>query len=149
MATARQVDITEEDIAKAKEPRANGTWSEIEVPGDYEITLAAVEDYKTAKSEGWIFIYHVQTSTGPCELKEWVSLGQSARWKLSQIAAAHGITSISILNPDDLVGESIGGHVDWGKDRETGEVSSYREVKEYFALVDAPEDTQPDTPPAL
>ena len=142
-ATPRRLEFTAKDLAGPPE-HSGGTYSEIVVPGDFEITLASVDDYDytdRGKSKGWIFLYQVATSTGPCDFSVYLSFGKGARWKIGDVFLAHGIPAnvgIENVDPNLLVGQVIGGHLDYGVDRTTGEPTQYREIKEFFPLVSAP-----------
>jgi hypothetical protein len=149
-ATARVLNISAEEIAQAGQPRAQGTWAEIEVPGDYEATLADVNDFVSkAGHPGWKFTYQLPTSTGPVELHEWVTFQDSVKWKLSDILKAHGITGgiNTSFQPGQLIGDVVGLSVGWQMDKVTGEPTTYREIKAIFSLAELPEDEE--TPAAL
>ncbi|NIT79244.1 MAG: hypothetical protein GWN58_12860, partial [Anaerolineae bacterium] len=54
-ATARQLNIPAAEVASSRS--GGGAYAEIEVPGDYEVTLLDVEDYDKraeGKSYGWV-----------------------------------------------------------------------------------------------
>lgn len=143
-ATPRKIRFTAKDLEGAPK-NTGGTWSEIEVGYDYELTLADVEDYDYRdrdKSMGWIFLYHVETSTGPCEFKVFLALtSEGARWKLGDIMKAHELgpeIGVEDFDPNSIVGTKIGGHIEYGKDRD-GTESRFREITAFFPLVDAPE----------
>ena len=145
-ATARYLGITPEEMAEEEAPRSTGTYSEIETPGDYELTLVRVEDFTSkAGPEGWKFIYQVETSTGPCDFPTWVTVAPNMRWKIKEILKAHGIPGVVHFDPTTLIGEVVGGTIDFPIDRATGEPKSFREIVVLFPLVDAPEVEAPAT----
>lgn len=147
-ATARQIPISDKDL----EGSGGGAYAELEVPGDYEAVLKDVEDYdftKKGKSRGWIFIYEVETPSGQTvEFKSFASFGINARWKLVEILNAHEAeltggeeATLNNVDPNAFVGEIIGVHIDFPRDKETDEpTSKYREIKEHFSLTEAPEE---------
>ena len=157
-ATAKELVFTEDDLST--EGGSGGAYAAIEVPGDYGIELLAVEDYdyrSDNKSYGWIFIYGCDEGGGLAEFKIWLSFGENARWKLSEVLTAHGITlepGVALsLDPESLVGDQVGGHIDYPRDKVTDlPTSNYREIRQVFALVDAPapavavEDTGTEAP---
>jgi hypothetical protein len=149
-ATARVLNISAEEIAQAGQQRTQGTWAEIEVPGDYEATLADVNDFiSKSGNPGWKFTYHVQTSTGPVELHEWITFQESIKWKMANLVKAHGITRgiDSSFQPGQLIGDTVGLSIGWQMDRVTGEPTTYREIKAIFSLAELPEGEE--APPAL
>lgn len=144
MATARRIEFESGDFSTA-----SGAYAELDVPGDYEAVLVKVDDYDyrdRGKSYGWIFIYEVETPSGnTVPFNVHLSFGKNARWKIAETYAAHGFDvkeGINNLDPDSLVGDVIGVHIDFGteKDENGQEVpSAYREIKSLFALADEPE----------
>ena len=145
-ATARQVNITDEQLKSAAEgPKGSAAYSAIVVPGDYPATLKDVQDYdftSRGKSKGWLFIFDIQG----CEFREFASFAENARWKLIQIWEALGgspESGINNLDPNTLIGLVAGAFVDWQKDPASlGENEvNYREIKYLFPIVvesDAP-----------
>lgn len=139
-ATARYIGITDEELDAPEVPRSTGTYSEIEVPGDYELTVAYVEDFKSrAGDDGWKIVYQVETSTGPCDFPVWFTPAKNMRWKVKEIWKAHGLRGMEIFEPQSIVGDVVGGTIDFPIDRNTGEPKAYREIVALFPLVDAPE----------
>lgn len=142
-ATPQRLNITAKDLAGPPDI-SGGTYSEIEVPGDYELKLADVEDYdkrSEGKSHGWVFKYQIGTSTGPCDFNVYLSFNTTARWKMIQVFQAHGADlseGIAALDPNSLVGQVIGGHVDFPRDNDGEPTSTYREIMEFFPLTEPP-----------
>ena len=142
-AKAMQISITEEDLKSA----AGGAYAEIEVPGDYEVTLSKVEDYdNTGKggSYGWIFHYDVDTpSGGVVPFRTWLAFSQAARWKLIEVLTAHDVDldeGLNQVDPNMLVGEVVGCTIDFPRDKETGEpTSEFRELQSFWSLADEPD----------
>jgi hypothetical protein len=125
-----------------------GLYNEIEVPGDYEVRLEAVEDYdKGPDRKGWIFIYSCETpSGGSVEFKSYLSFNKAARWKIMDTFDAHGSSSEDgvqrELDPNALIGSSVGAFIDYPRDKSTGEpTSQYRGIEKIFTLADAPAGT--------
>lgn len=114
-ATAAAFTVTDEELESAGAP----SYDSIEVPGDYEATLSAVEDYdKRDKggSHGWIFTYRIEG----LPFKVWISHSTAARWKLIETIHAHRpgffeerdeSGASRPVNPNDLIGEVVGAHV--------------------------------------
>lgn len=144
MATARKLVFTEEDLDDTG-GGAGGAYAAIDVPGDYKMNLIEVEDYdkrSEGKSYGWVFTYTVDGGGGPAEFKTWLSFSDAAAWKLSEVLAAHGIQLEpgveANIDPESLVGDVVGGHIDYPRDKVTDKpTSNYREIRQVFALVDA------------
>lgn len=137
-ATARQINITEDQAVSAVGVRDTGTYSAIQVPADYVATLKDVQDYdyrSRDKSHGWLFVFNIMG----CEFKEHVSFSENARWKLIQVIESLGgdiSVGINNLDPNLLIGNEAGAHVDWQKDPSTlseNEVN-YREIKYVFSV---------------
>ena len=143
-ATPRDLRVTAKDLEGPPE-YSGGTYSEIEVPGDFEIILVDVEDYDkrdAGKTQGWKFLYQVDTSTGPCDFNVYLSFAAKARWKIIDVFAAHGFDiateGIHKADPNSLIGEKIGGHIDFPRGKDGEPTNNYREIKEFFPLVEAP-----------
>ena len=143
-ATAKELVFTDDDLST--EGGSAGAYAAIDVPGDYEMELLSVEDYDKRsenKSYGWVFTYGLDEGGGLAEFRMWLSFGSSARWKLSEVLTAHGITlepGVGLnLDPESLIGDNVGGHIDYPRDKVTDKpTSQYREIRQVFALVDAP-----------
>ena len=142
-ATARQIPVTEDDLAGSS---GGGAYSELEVPGDYEAILRDANDYdKTSegKSKGWVFDYEVETPSGAMvSFKTWLSFGQNARWKLIEVLEAHDVeleAGLANVDPNSLIDDKVGVHVDFPRDRDTDEpTSQYREIRQHFSLAEIP-----------
>ncbi len=126
-------------------PSGGGLYNEIEVPGDYEVRLETIEDYDKGEGrKGWVFTYSCETSSGGfVEFKEFLSFSEKARWKIFEVFEAHGSTSeegtTRELDPNALVGSTVGAFIDFPRDKTTGEATSqYREIVKIFTLADAP-----------
>lgn len=144
MATARQFDVTQEDIDS--EGGAGGAYAEIEVPGDYQVTLTEVEDYDKrdkGKSHGWIFVYEVETPSGATvDFRIYASFGKKARWKLLEVLEAHSYdieAGINDVDPDAFIGDVVGATIDFPRDDDGEPDSKYREITAVFDLAEAPE----------
>lgn len=140
-ATARQINITAEQVQAAAEgPKDGAAYAAIEVPGDYVATLKDVQDYDfraKGKSFGWVFIFDIMG----CDFKEYISFGENARWKLiSTWEALGGDASVGVNNmdPNLLIGNEAGAHVDWQTDpAKLGENAvNYREIKYLFPVIE-------------
>lgn len=146
-ATARQLDITAADL----EGSGGGSYAALEVPGDYEMVLKDVEDYdkrKTGGSWGWIFVYDVLPGDGAevLEFKVYLSFSKASRWKLVKTLEAHEADmteGINNVDPNVHIGEVVGGHIDFPRDKEGEPTSKYREVRDVFSLAEAPEVVEP------
>ena len=149
-ATARELVFTEDDLDDSG--GSGGAYTAIDVPGDYELELLNVDNYdkrKENKSYGWVFTYGCDGGGGVAEFKLWLSFGTSAQWKMSEVLAAHGIIlepGVKVnMDPNSLVGDVVGGHIDFPRHKVTNEpTSTYREIRQVFALVDAPLSVDPD-----
>ncbi len=134
-ATARRIEFTAEDLSGG-----DGAFVNIEVPGEYELTLTKVEDYDKraeGKSHGWLFFYSLDTGAGIAEFREYISFGENARWKLIQVLVAHDYPvelGLAELDPNSLVGDKIGALVDYPRDSAGAATSKYRELIRTFAL---------------
>lgn len=138
-ATARQIPITEEQLASASSgPKDSAAYSAIVVPGDYVATLKDVQDYdfrSRGKSFGWLFLFDIMG----CEFKEYVSFSEEARWKLIQVWDSLGgdpEIGVNNMDPNILIGREAGAHVDWQTDPTLlGENDvNYREIKYLFPI---------------
>ncbi len=138
-ATARKITVTEESKASGGQ---GGAYAAIEVPGDYELTLAEVSDYdKGGGRRGWVFTY---TLDG-LPFKQYFSFSEAARWKLVEMMEAHlgrelDTGEVSEFDPNDYVGDVVGGHIDWQDDPDTlpEGAKNYREIKTLFTLLESP-----------
>lgn len=143
-ATARQIPVSKSDL----DGSGGGAYAELEVPGDYEAVLTDVKDYDkraAGKSWGWIFTYSVETpSGGNVTFDNYLSFGENARWKLIQVFEAHQADLTEGLNevdPNSLVGETVGAHIDFPRHDETDEpTSKFREIIQFFSLAAEPEE---------
>lgn len=152
-ATPRKLKITAKDL-EGPPAITGGTYSEIPTPSDQELYLADVNDYdkRPEKGHGWVFSYHVETSTGPCNFDVYLSFSESARWKIVDVFAAHGVdigeVGIANADPNALIGDTIGGHIDFPRDADDEPTSTYREIQDFFDLADPPEEVEADEPVA-
>ncbi len=133
-------------------PRSGGLYSEIEVPGDYEVVLRDVDSYDKGEGRrGWIFLYDCETpSGGTVEFKWFLSFNQKARWKITETFATHGQVieegQPQAFDPNALIGTMVGAHIDFDRD-DNGEPSNpYRAIQRIFPLVDAPAEEEASTP---
>lgn len=141
-ATARQLDIPQEDLDSSG---GAGAYAEIEVPGDYEVTLIDVEDYdkrSEGKSYGWVWTYEVETPSGNAvPFRTWTSFSKAARWKLIELLEAHGVdieAGINDVDPNDFIGDVVGATIDFPRDKDDEPTSDFREIRFLFALAKAP-----------
>lgn len=139
-ATARQIPVAENDLTGD----GGGAYASLEVPGDYEAVLKDVLDYDyrdKGKSYGWLFIYSVETPIGgSVDFSVHLSFGENARWKLIETLIAHGVDislGLNTVDPNVLVGEVVGAHIDFQKDND-GKPGKYREIVKVFSLVEEP-----------
>jgi hypothetical protein len=135
--------ITATPTADELPSSGGGLYNEIEVPGDYEVRLEDVENYdKGDDRKGWIFIYSCETpSGGSVEFKSYLSFSKKARWKIFDTFDAHGSPSAEDtsreLDPNALIGSTVGAFIDYPRDKSTGEpTSQYRGIEKIFALAD-------------
>ena len=144
-ATPAAFMVTDEDLESAGAP----SYDAIEVPGDYEATLTAVEDYdKRDKggSHGWIFTYRIMG----LPFKMWVAHSPASRWKLIEVVHAHAPGFFDVrdadgaskpVNPDAFVGSTVGAHVVLDSELDTP-----RRVIDYVFSMEEPEPTADDVP---
>lgn len=136
MATAHTIRFTPEEVAG----KGEGLYSDLEVPGDFKATLTKVEDFDNRTrggSFGWIFHYSVESNKGTTvPMKSYIALSDKARWKVREVLKAHQYPLEELLNldPESLVGDTVGVHIDFGTDRDTGEKTQYRELQSFFKL---------------
>jgi hypothetical protein len=140
-ATARQIPLTDEDIESSG--GGGGAYAQIEVPGDYEAVLVMVEDYdkrSEGKSFGWKFEYQVETPSGTTvSFYSYLSFSENARWKLVEVLKAHEVDlsdGLNTVDPNELMGEAIGVHIDFPRDNDGKPTSKYREIALHFPLAD-------------
>lgn len=141
-ATARVLRFTEEDLENV----GGGAYAEFDVPCEAPIRLAKVADYdkrSEGKSWGWIFYYMAETPSGKeVEFRTYLSFGENARWKLTEVLDAHGVSLESgdlEIDPEDLVGDELIGLIDFPRDRNTGEpTSEFRELRKVFPISTEP-----------
>lgn len=141
-ATARQIPLSKDQL----EGDGGGAYASIEVPGDYEVVLKEVSDYDyraKGKSYGWLFVYDCETPTGgSVPFNMYLSFGENARWKLVEVLRAHGVDlseGMNSVDPNALVGEVVGAHIDFPRNDDGEPTSKYREITEVFSLVEQPE----------
>ncbi len=142
-ATARQIPVTEEDLAGNS---GGGAYAEIEVPGDYEGILRDVNDFdNSAKggATGWIFEYEVEAPSGKMvTFKVWLAFSQAARWKLVEALEAHEVdltTGMNNVDPNSLIDDVVGLHIDFPRDKDDKPTSEFREIRQLFVIPEAPE----------
>lgn len=119
-----------------------GSYSELEVPGDYEVRLESFSDYdKTATggTKGWIFEYQCETpSGGSVGFSVWIPHNQM--WKVIQHFDALGSTSEEgesrVFDPKELVGNMAAAHIDFPRDDFQEPTSKYREIRYVFPIPD-------------
>ena len=141
-ATPRASDLPDPNRGKG------GNYSEIEVPGDYEVKLEKYEDYDKTKSggtRGWKFFYSCETpSGGSVEFPVWIPYDQM--WKITQHFDALGSPSEEdterIFDPKELVGNMAAAHIDFPRDDFGDPTSKYREIRFVFPI---PEDGEIET----
>jgi len=141
-ATARKLEATAKDLSGD----GGGAYASIEVPGDYEAVLVDVNDFDNRQkggSWGWRFSYGVETPTGgQVVFDEYLGFSPKSRWKIVQIMEAHGVPleeGINELDPNALIGEVVGVHIDFPRDEHGEPSDKYREITQVFSLVNPPE----------
>jgi hypothetical protein len=136
---------TAKDLPRPNRGPGAGRYDEIEVPGDYEVKLEEWDTFdNTAKggAKGWVFTFSCETpSGGSVPFDTHLGFGDNARWKIVEVFDACGQQSAEgvarSFDPDDIVGSVIGAHIDFPRDKTTGEATSkYREIRYVFALPD-------------
>ncbi len=133
----------------AAQNRPGGAYAELEVPGDYEVTLASIEDYdftQQGKSKGWLAVYDCETpSGGSVPFNDYMSFSDAARFKFDQFFEAFAPGFLvegqdNGLDPNTFVGVKVGAHIDFPREKKTREpTSEYREIQRIFAIVDEEE----------
>ncbi len=146
-ASARDFIFSEKELKDAATPGGGGGggYGAITVPGDYEAVLLSVEDYdKTAdgKTKGLLFSYGVDGGGGEVPFNMYVAEGPNSNWKRLEIFAAHGIVPQAgvPLNFDGaaFIDDIVGVHIDYPRDDNDVPTSTYREIRQIFALEAAP-----------
>jgi hypothetical protein len=154
-ATARILKFTEEDL----EGSGGGAYAELDVPCDVPIRLREVSDYdkrSEGKTWGWVFTYAAETPSGKeVDFRVWLSFGDNARWKLREILEAHGVALEAgnlELDPEDLVGDELMGHIDFPRDNQGEPTSEFRELQTIYPPSVEPafsEESDDDSEPAV
>ena len=146
--TARRIEVTEDSRSSGGQ---GGAYAAIEVPGDYEVTLVAAEDYDNGPGKnGWKFTYDLDGLS----FFVWLNFSQKARWKLIETIEAHYGRELEVgelvdFDPSSIIGDTVGAHIDFQKDESQlaqGE-TNYREIKSLFAFEPALEEA--DSPGQL
>lgn len=133
------------DLPRPNRTPGGGSYTEVEVPGDYEVRLESYKEYdKTdvGKSKGWIFTYSCEYAEGKSvDFDLYLAHNGDAFWKIVETFDAHGSPSEEgverVYNPDEIVGTMAAAHIDFPRDRNTGEpTSTYRGIERLFPLPD-------------
>ena len=127
---------------------SSGQYSDLEVPGDYEVVLTAVENYdKTdvGKSKGWVATYSCETpSGGSVNFDDYLSFSEAAQFKIDAFFQAHAPGLLaeeveSTLNPSDFIGTKVGARIDFPRNKQGEQTGDFRGIVRVFALVDEEE----------
>jgi len=145
-ATARVFEVTAEDLAGGRSTEGQGNFSDVECPGQHVGTVTDIIDW-VAKGKTEVGSYKVtitvDTVSGPVPFNTWLPISKGARFRLTGFATSCGdevgINDRWTFDPEKYIGAELGLEIDWQKDRETGEDTSYREIKETFPLAEAPD----------
>lgn len=133
-AQARQIPLTDEDLAAS----GGGLYATMEVPADYEVTLVDVDDYKTVKSQGWVFSYDVELETGTVGFKVFLSFSTKARWKIIEVLEAHDVNlelGLNDVDPNAFIGDVVGAWIDFPRDKDKVPTSRFREIRRIYPLI--------------
>ena len=127
---------------------SQGQYSDIEVPGDYELVLTAVENYdKTSegKSKGWVASYDCETPNGgTVNFDDYLSFSEAAQFKIDAFFQAHAPGLLaeeveSVLDPTKFIGTKVGGRIDFPRNKQGEQTGDFRGIVRIFALVDEEE----------
>ena len=144
-ASARVFEFTAEDLAGGRSTEGQGNFSDVECPGQHVGRVVAIVDHiAKGKTEPGSFkvTIEVDTVSGPVPFNTWLSWSQGARFRLALFATSCGDEipeGAFSFEPEKYIGAELGLEIDWQKDRETGEDTSYREIKSTFVLAEAPD----------
>jgi hypothetical protein len=117
MATARKelIEITGE---------STGSYAALD-PGEYEATLAGVEDYDKrhqGKTHGWVWNFEVLG----LPFKMWTAFTEKSLWKLAEVVGAFDQSKVNDIldgvidvDPNDYIGMTCVGEIVWEKDPAT------------------------------
>ena len=140
-ATPRRIEFDDKDL-EVREPMEY-SYSDLNVPDDYEALLVDVADYdKTAegKTKGWVWKFEI------FGLPFNIFTAFSVKWRIAQIFQAFKPDTLEVgivdVDPNQFIGQTCGARVDWQKDPDTlgeGE-ANYREIKYVFSLAELPEE---------
>ena len=145
MATARKVDISQEELDKAARGVQGAAYATIECPGEHVAILESVEDYESDNTKGWIWHFEING----VDFREWTAFGKKAKWRLLQVLGALDPDlepCKETIDPDAYVGNEVGVFVNWSISDEDWdrEESRYRELETFFPLADEPTEEDAD-----
>jgi hypothetical protein len=135
---------TAKDLPRPNRTPGGGSFTEVEVPGDYEVKLEAYTSYdKTSegKTKGWIFTYSCEYAPGKSvDFDLYLAHSGNALWKIVEAFDAHGSPSEDgverTYDPDEIVGSLAAAHVDFPRDKAGQPTSTYRGIERLFPLPD-------------
>jgi hypothetical protein len=118
-----------------------GSYTEIEVPGDYEVKLESYKNYdNTAKeggTKGWVFTYSCETPSGG-SVPFTVYLPFSQMWKIILHFTALGSVVTEDegrdFDPEELLNSVTAAHIDFPRDQLNNPTSKYREIRYVFPI---------------
>ena len=149
-ATAKVFEFTAEDLAGGRSTAGQGNFSDVECPGAHVGRVSEIIDW-TAKGKtepgSYRVTVEIDTVSGPVPFNTWLSWSPKARFRLSDFAKACGEIMDPgpfTFDPEKYVGAELGVSIGWQLDRETGEETSYREIKETFPLAEPPALEEPE-----
>ena len=160
MAKVLRAEVKAKDLPRPRGEQTEGSFTEIEVPADYEVVLESVDDYdftSRGKSKGWIFNFRCEYAEGRSVVfQHYLAHSDGSLWKITEaFDALEGPIEEGTrdFTPDKLVGSMCAAHIDFPRDKATNEpTSNYREIRWLFRLPDDAEitalvpDADPPTP---
>lgn len=158
MAKVLRAEVKAADLPRPRGEQGEGSFTEIEVPGDYEVVLEAVEDYDftdKGKTAGWIFKLRCEYAEGRSVVFDhYLAHTDKGMWKINEafdaLEAADLEEGVREFNPNSLIGNVCAAHIDFPRDSATNEpTSKYREIRWLFRLPDDAEiqELVPDATP--
>ena len=122
---------------------SSGQYSDIEVPGDYEVVLVSIEDYdktEEGKTRGWVATYSCETPDGgSVNFDDYLAFTPKARFKIEDFYKAHapGFQAEEVeatLNPSELIGTTVGARIDFPRNKQGEQTGDFRGIVRVFAL---------------
>ena len=157
-ATVVNISVSQEDITNAESGAS--AYAVLEVPGDYALEITDANDWvnkETKKVQGWTFqLTNLDEPGLGLTFKYFLSFEKERRSKLLRFFEAAGQplpVGKTPANPNELIGSTLGGRIDWPRkyytalDADGGTVGDnvkglgplYREVRWVFPLTEAPD----------